>query len=274
VRSVVGRVVVPLDAASEHGAAIETAARLAHRWHARLHGVFVEDEDLMRLARLPFARQISLGFGIERLTADHLRRELHAFAAAAQRELALAARRHAVEWSFEIAPETAGNAAFAVTERDLLVAGSLTRPIGPHFRVECRWWHMPHREAVSFLLVRREWEASGAVAALLHDREPGAERVLATAAHCAEAAGGVLTVTCPAALAGAAGFEDWLAERLAPYAVRVQIELAPDEPEALLEHLAKLDCQLLALGSESIEARPDQLRKLAARANCGILIVR
>ena len=47
------RVVVPLDAAAENRTAIETAARLAARAKVPLHGIFVEDEELLHLARLP-----------------------------------------------------------------------------------------------------------------------------------------------------------------------------------------------------------------------------
>jgi hypothetical protein len=50
-------VVIPLDAASDGGTAIETAARLAARANAPLHGIFVEDEDRLGLANLAFARQ-------------------------------------------------------------------------------------------------------------------------------------------------------------------------------------------------------------------------
>ena len=56
------RVIVPLDAASETGPAIDTAAHLAARWRVPLHGVFIEDEELISLARLPFARQVTLGW--------------------------------------------------------------------------------------------------------------------------------------------------------------------------------------------------------------------
>ena len=45
------RVVVPLDAVSEADPAIDTAARLAARWRVPLHGVFIEDEELIGLAR-------------------------------------------------------------------------------------------------------------------------------------------------------------------------------------------------------------------------------
>ena len=66
------RVIVPLDATSETGTAIDTAAHLAARWRVPLHGVFIEDEELIDLAGLPFARQVTLGAGLEALTKDHI----------------------------------------------------------------------------------------------------------------------------------------------------------------------------------------------------------
>ena len=69
----VGRVVIPLDVASEGATAIETAARLAARANAPLHGIFVEDQDLLSVANLPFARQVTLGRGTEPLTIERVR---------------------------------------------------------------------------------------------------------------------------------------------------------------------------------------------------------
>ena len=45
----------PWNAVVETGAAINTAVRLAAGTKARLHAVFVEDEQLLRLAGLPVA---------------------------------------------------------------------------------------------------------------------------------------------------------------------------------------------------------------------------
>jgi nucleotide-binding universal stress UspA family protein len=275
VRGLIERIVVPLDAAAEHRAALDTAARLARRWGARLHGVFVEDSDLIHLSRLPFARQFSFGVGIEQITEESVERQLRAFAAAARRDVEAAARRYGVEWSFEIAPGAAADAALIASERDLLVAGSATRPVGTHFRVECRWWQTLESADASFLVVHCEWAAAhGAVVTLLRDREPASLRVLDAAAHCAAAIGGVLTVACSADLAATPGFKDWLGDRLAPYALHVQIELAPDEATALLERFAELDCALLVLGAGSIGTQPGRLRQVAAHAACGLLIVR
>ncbi|HEX5321506.1 MAG TPA: hypothetical protein VFW46_20280 [Stellaceae bacterium] len=273
-RGQIERVVVPLDAASENRAAIDTAARLAHRWGARLHGVFVEDGDLLHLARLPFARQVSLGIGVETLTADQVSRQLRAFAATARRDLESAARRHGVAWSFEISEAAAEDAALTASERDFLVAGGATRPIGRHFRVECRWWNAMERAAVSFMLVHREWAASGTVVTLLRDRGAASVRVLDAAAQCAEAVAGILTVAAPAKLAASPGFQAWLGQRLAPNQVEVQVELAPEDGTALLEHFAALDCELLVLGAAAVETQPRLIRQIAARAAYGLLIVR
>jgi nucleotide-binding universal stress UspA family protein len=274
VRGHIERIVVPLDAASENRAAIDAAARLAHRWGAELHGVFVEDNDLLYLARLPFARQVSIGAGVERLNAEQVGRQLRAFAARARIEVEAAARRHGVPWSFEISAAAAADAALTRSERDFLVAGTATRPIGRHFRVETRWWQVIERSAVSYLLIHREWATGGTVVTLLTDRAPGSERLLDAAAQCAEAVAGILTVACPAGLAASPGFEGWLGERLAAYSVTLQIELAPEDGAALLERFAELDCQLLVLGADAVAAQPQWLRQAAARATHGLLIVR
>src|SRR6266851_9513513 len=72
VNDFIERVVIQLDAASETRDAIDTAARLGARAQAPLHGIFVEDEDLLRLASLPFARQFTLGAAAEPLTTEHI----------------------------------------------------------------------------------------------------------------------------------------------------------------------------------------------------------
>jgi hypothetical protein len=76
------RVVVSLDAVSEAGPAIDTAARLAARWRVPLHGLFIEDEELIGFAGLPFARQVTLATGREPLTRDHIEDHFRAFCGA------------------------------------------------------------------------------------------------------------------------------------------------------------------------------------------------
>jgi hypothetical protein len=273
------RVVVTLDAGSENRAAIETAVRLAARTGMPLHGAFVEDEDLLRLAGLPFARQVTIGRGIERLTPESVALHLLAQAEQARQELSAAATQYRVEYSFEIvrgAGGTAagGTAAGGASERDLVVAGGLTRPIAGWFRVECRWWSTIEATPAPFLLARTVSRAApGAVAILLRDRNPASVRLFDAAAQIAAAEDSVLAVLCPPAMAGAAGFDKWITDRAAAHPVRLQIEAAPSEPAALSERLGQLGCRLVALEARLAEGGGQALRSLAAHFAGDILIV-
>jgi hypothetical protein len=267
----VERIVVALDAASENRAAIGAAARLAARWKAHLHGVFVEDDDLIRLAQLPFARQVTLGFGAERLTLQHAERQMRVFAERARQDLAASAARHGVEWSFEIVRD--GGDALSTSSDDFLVACTATRPVGGHFRVDCRWWSSVDSGPSARLFAHREGGPNGAVAALLQSRGASAERLLAAAARLAEAHDARLAVICPPALTQEPGFKIWLDERLAGHAVEVDLELLR-ERALLPRHIAQLRCRIVAIEAGADEAQPDRLRALAATIACDVLVVR
>jgi nucleotide-binding universal stress UspA family protein len=268
------RVVVVLDAVSESRTAIDTATRLAARWRARLHGVFVEDDELLRLANLPFARQVSLGAGVETLTRQQAERQLRAFAEQARRDIAAAAQRLNVEWSFDVVHGGASAGVAVASTTDFLVAGTATRPIGGHFRVESRWWSAVAPAVSSFLLSSRMWDRHGAVVALVQNRKPATDRLLDAAAQLAETGGRQLTVICPSELAEDEAFVAWLSKRLAGYSVPVEIDLAPSEPAEVIRRIIDLDCRLLAIASTDVHAKPEHLRNLIAHAACDVVVIR
>jgi hypothetical protein len=268
------RVLVRLDAASENGTAIDTAARLAVHAQAALHGIFVEDEDLLHLARLPFARQITLGAAAENLTTEHVELHLRVAVERTRQELLAVARRHGVDGSFEVVRGAAETATFGASERDLVVAGDQTRPIGRHFRVACRWWSAIEATPGPVLLVRHDWGVSGTVVVLLRDRGAAAVRLLDAAARIAQAADRVLTVIGPPAVTGAGHFERWLADQRVDPPARLQIEVAPAEPAALYRRIGELDCRLLAVEAGPAEGSDERLRAFVEGFGCDILFVR
>ena len=166
----IGRVVIPLDAASEGGTAIETAARLAARANAPLHGIFVEDEDLLSLANLPFARQVTLGAGTEPLTVERVEQQLRAAAERVRQAIAAAAERHGVDWSFEGVRGSLESVLSGISKGDLVVASALSRPIAGQFRLEGRWWASISAAPGSLLMTRRAWETGGAVLIMMRDK--------------------------------------------------------------------------------------------------------
>jgi hypothetical protein len=270
----VQRVVVTLDAASENHTAIDTAAKLAAHAKARLHGIFVEDEDLWRLAGLPFARQVSTGTGTEPLTQDHIGEQLRTAAECARQEIAAVAERHRIAWSFEVVRGSTAAALACASERDLVVAGALTRPVAGHFRVEARWWSSLDAVSGTVLLARRPWAASGSVLIMLRDRSARSARLLDAAARMAQAKTGALTVIGEPRLVGSEGFEAWLAKRLASYSLQLDIEIATGDGEEMHERLSRLDCGLLAVEAGSAGGGADRLRASFEHLRCDLLIVR
>jgi hypothetical protein len=263
------RVVVPLDAASESGLAIDTAARLAAQWRVLLHGVFIEDEELISLAGLPFARQVTLGAGLEPLTREDVEDHFRAFAERARRDLAAAAERHGVKWSFEVVRGPLGADALG-REHDFVVAGAASRPIGDHFRISSRWSSWLAIVARPFLLARRQWETGGSVVTVLRRRGPGSARTLDIAAQIAALHSGRLTVTGTPDLAASADFDAWVAGLLEGHSLSLQTEPAATGPDALKQRIVELDCRLLVLEA----AERDDLRELVDQLACDVLIVR
>jgi nucleotide-binding universal stress UspA family protein len=266
------RIVVSFDAASEIRIAIDTAARLAARWGVPLHGVFIEDEELIGLAGLPFARQVTLGIGPEPLTKDHVEDHFRAFAERARRQLAAAADRHGVKWSFEIVrgPPAADGLG---GEDDFVVAGAVTRPIGGYFRIAPRCWSWTAAITRPFLLAQREWESGGSVFTLLRRRSPQSARTLEIAAQLAAFGGSSLTVAGTPDLAGSDDFEVWVSGLLEGHSLNLQTEPVAPEAAALRQTIIDLDCRLLVLDETEQDAGPGDLRELAGHLACDVLII-
>ena len=95
------RILVALDATLAGEAALEAAAALATDMEAELFGIFVENEDVLRFAALPFARETGVA-ATRRLDRADIERLLKIGAARAEAALARAAERQRVHWSFRI----------------------------------------------------------------------------------------------------------------------------------------------------------------------------
>ncbi len=119
------RILVALDASPASLAALRAAADLAVRLGAELRGVFVEDINLLRLAQLPFTREVShFSARARRLDPTQMERELRVQARRARRAMAQIAERSRLRWSFrvtrgEITPELL----LAAAKADLIFVG-------------------------------------------------------------------------------------------------------------------------------------------------------
>lgn len=97
------RILVAIDASEASLDALSAAATLAARLGSSLEGLFVEDEDLLRFAALPFADLVRTPGGArERIDSATAEASLRAVAAHAREALERAASRHRVPFSFRV----------------------------------------------------------------------------------------------------------------------------------------------------------------------------
>jgi hypothetical protein len=183
-----GRVVLGLCHATVDAASMQAVAELARLLSLGLHGLFVEDESLLAMAALPFAREIRLTTHTwSPLTADALEAEMREAALRAQHLLDSAAKTTGIACAFEVVRgDPASRMAAACRSGDILVIAEQTSPGPPDPRGA---WPLP--EAVEpgcsiLLLPARARRAHGAIAALLADAHDPA---LETAAGVAAATG-------------------------------------------------------------------------------------
>lgn len=121
----VRRILVGLDGSPESRATLAAAARLGVATGAELHGLFVEDIELLRLAGLPFAREAGVASGVfQRLETSDIERRFRVAAEKARATLHEAASTTALRSTFRVTrglvvPELLAGA----READVIAAG-------------------------------------------------------------------------------------------------------------------------------------------------------
>ncbi len=192
---VVHRVVVAFDPVGENKSSIELAAQLAAWWDVALRGVFVEDETLIHLAALPFARHVGPSGDVSQEFDEGML--LHQFEAHANRiraALAVAAREHEVGWSFDVVRGQPSLATLSIGDQDLLVVEAASRAFAGDFRLDSRWLAEAFRTHRPILLVRSTNIRRDGVVALVQKPGASAERTVGAAARLALAGRRPLTI--------------------------------------------------------------------------------
>ena len=123
------RVIVGLDPVLQSRAMLEAAVELAERMEAELIGLFVENQDLLHFAGLPFAREVGFASATRRtLDVESMERSLRALAKEARQKLASVAGRTPVQWSFRVVRGSPAAALLAMVEESDLVIANLDEP--------------------------------------------------------------------------------------------------------------------------------------------------
>lgn len=270
--AVIRRILVAVDASAPSLAVLEAAAQIAAGMHAELAGLFVEDEDLLRLAGLPFARAYSAAAAdLAAMDPAVMERALRVQAARARHAVEQAARRRRVAWSFSVARGALADAlAEAARACDVLGVGK-AGPGAPRRALGGTARQVMARSGCALLVLQRDGTLGRRVAALY----TGGEAALAVAAGIARNLGLTLEILAAAPDEAAAGRLALAAEAwLAAQGVTGRVAPAVGDPVALARVAEARGRALVVAAPAGLLAGEGAVEALAAALDSPLLLVR
>jgi nucleotide-binding universal stress UspA family protein len=268
------RILIGLDTSHHSVAALHAAAKLASSLGAELHGLFVEDINLLRVAGLPAARELQFPFAEQaRLNPGRMRRQLRAQARQAHQAISSISKRERIEWSFEV---VRGDVSAKVLEEaakaDILCVGRVSRPVmhqpGIGSTAEAAAIDAPR----SVLLISRDKRIHSPIA-VLYDGSPDTEQALLLASQLAQDMRGLLSVLVPDASAPSEEIQKRITEAVDAEDLIVRYrELSGSGVMSLIDAVRTEGTGLLVFSSSFLP--PDGVKKLLNEVDCPVLLMR
>jgi nucleotide-binding universal stress UspA family protein len=241
---------------------------------AELHGLFVEDTNLLRAARLPMARELQFPFAAHAaMNSERMRRQLRAQASQARQALASICRRHQIEWTFQV---VRGGVSSRVLEEaakaDLLCLGRISRPVMQRPGLGSTARAAATRAQRSVLLISHGSRVHPPVV-IAYDGSPDAEQALLLASRLTQELGGFLSILVPAdAPKSSDEIQQEIAQRLdgenlmIRYRQLVGVGVIP-----LISALRSEGCGILVLSKAILP--PCDIEELMDAVDCPVLLV-
>lgn len=274
---VIRRILVAVDTSAHSLAALDAAARLASSMEAELTGLFVEDVNLIRLAALPFAKEICWPSSSRRVIDEvRMERELRLLASQARRALATAAEKVNAEWVFRVVRGTVTEEVLnAALEADLLSLGRASRPLTRRVRLGSTAQAVAIQAPRSVLIARKGADPELPIVVTYDGSDAGA-RVLNAAVRMSQVNDTNLIVLV---MADDAVEAPQLAERashlLGDRVAHAEYRFLPTNgDENLTDLLARETCAMVVLGGENRLLQGRRLYQLLDDLDCPVLLVR
>lgn len=271
------RILVGVDASTHSIAAIDEAVRLAARLHAELEGVFVEDINLVHLAGLPFAREVTRATGIARaLTGPAMDRQLRAVGGIAKAALALAAQQAQVSWTFRVVRGRVTHELLdAAQGADLLTVGLSSQDEGSRAQLGSTARAAITRGPRSVLLLRQGARVGGPILVACDGSEGSLHAAsLAVAIEQGDLRRVVLLVLA-AEPEEASRIRDQVARTIAPVGARLRVRIVGGGSQRIVTGVAHEEGGgMLAVSASSPLLTSDDICGLIEGVPCPVLVVR
>lgn len=271
------RILVALDASTNSRAALATAVQLAETLRSEVHGLFVEDINLVRLAELPFVREVLFAAPtLRQLEREEIQRKLRARAAVLRRELEELTSEHKITGRFLVirgAVERELLAAATEMEADLLAVGRLGNSIVQRGRLGSTARAVVTRSASAVLLVKTDVESGPIVA--LYDGSATGRRALSLAARLTGPSGDLRVLVWGLDENEAFERRQFAAQMMETLGAHAQFQhLSGDLPIRVLQWVNRQKGNLLILGGGDCLLPADIYNLLLDEAEQHILLIR
>ena len=268
------RIMVALDASPSSMEALEAAAEMAARFQAELHGLFIEDINLLRLATLSFSQEVGHFSGVRRLLeSTDVERQLRVQERRIQRVFQEIAERRRVRATFRIIRGSLVRELLAAaTGADILLMHGASWGVGSQ-RLCPEIRHILSQATTPVMLVRRSRCVMPPVM-VVYDGSDAAQGALLTGATMAEQEGGPLIVLLADEVERSrlrAQVSDLL--RNEPHPVMYRL-LTPSGTERLISRVRRAGCGTLVLPASSELIQDEDLLRLIEEVDVSVLLVR
>ncbi len=274
---VIRRILIALDASTQSLAALESVGAMAALLEAELLGLFVEDVNLLRLAGLPFAREVRSASAHDRpLSSAQMEQEMRALASKAQQAMAAVAGRRQLRWSFRVVRgQVEAELLAAAHEADLVTLGR-ARPdlLSARSRLGATAREVAARAPRSVLLLR-DGIPNPAVTVIYDDPATG-NRLLELASRVTAVQAGRLTVALTADRpVRAQRLEEAARLWLQAHSVDARFHhLIDPKPAQFARALKMAGCGLLVIADDSPLWRQGGMQEWLEALDCAVLLVR
>jgi nucleotide-binding universal stress UspA family protein len=195
VRTQLKRILLPLDVSRDSLAALEVACDLAVGVGGDIAGIFIEDQELLAAASLPFAREIGSTSGILRqIESVDIERRLDAIARRARDAMVDAGQRLKVPTSFHVKRgDVPAEILSAASDADIIVLGKAGWSIGALRKPGRTCLAVLSKSQIPVMIVEQGVSLSPPVLAV-HDDSPAGRRALEFAQELAQVLGWQMAV--------------------------------------------------------------------------------
>jgi hypothetical protein len=254
----ISRVLIALQGGEPASGPMAAALQLATSMQAELAGLFVEDVDLLRLAALPFTREVGLASAVVRpLETADIERTLRRQAEELREWLGGLAAESRLKWSFQVARGRLVEQVMAAAQQaDLIVVGERPRPAARSSGAAA-----PRRDERKVMA--------------LFDATEAGRRALSAALSLSQGQPQLLSLLVPAVSdAGVKALRELAARQLqiAPELPRVVTLRSPEAGE-LARQARQQGSALLVVSVRSLPEDPAQLRVLLQTSDCPLVLV-